>query len=331
MYQTHLQRELDVRFEQLETQGLLVIPSNRVEEKCLHDRVRAGALVAPYPGMFARRVFWDLLEKSQRARAMCIVRTYAKKHPDCVFCGVTAALVHGLWLPNSLLGTVHVMASAGCHGKKYGHVSIHAVREPEVVQVAGLKATSLRQTLFDCARSLSFAEALAPVDCALRHRGMDPAALASYAQTHGRWLRGTRRALDVFTYADARSENGGESITRGLIIEKGYLPPTELQFELRDPIDPTCTYRADMFWTLPNGRCIIGELDGFEKYSNKEMLAGRTAVEKLVAERQRESRITALGMPVMRILFKNVSLPGYLEQTLDAYGIPRSIPGLPSN
>ena len=38
-------------------------------------------------------------------------------------------------------------------------------------------------------------------------------------------------------YADGRSENGGESIVRGIMIDLGFALP-ELQVEIEDPLCP---------------------------------------------------------------------------------------------
>ena len=47
---------------------------------------------------------------------------------------------------------------------------------------------------------------------------------------------------------------------------------------------------------------------------------------RLVAERQRESHITALGIPVMRVQFSRVYEDGYLEHLLRRFGVPKDAP-----
>ena len=80
--------------------------------------------------------------------------------------------------------------------------------------------------------------------------------------------------------------------------------------------------RVDMLWELPGGRRVIGEVDGMIKYTDAGILQDRTAVDALVDERQRESRLNALGLPVMRFLVKRAFEPGYIESILRAFNIP---------
>lgn len=66
-------------------------------------------------------------------------------------------------------------------------------------------------------------------------------------------------------HADGRSENGGESVVRAIILELGFAEP-DLQVEIEDPLNPGTYKRVDYYWLLEDGRAIVGELDGFEKY-----------------------------------------------------------------
>ena len=117
-------------------------------------------------------------------------------------------------------------------------------------------------------------------------------------------------------------------MVRGIIIELGFMPPTMLQVELPDPLNQGHVYRVDMLWEFDDGRCVIGEVDGVRKYKDADCLKGKTTQDVLVEERQRESRLTALGMPVMRILVRQIFEPGYMESLLEAFGIPRIGPGV---
>lgn len=87
-------------------------------------------------------------------------------------------------------------------------------------------------------------------------------------------------------------------------------------------------YRVDMLWEFNDGRCVIGEVDGARKYKDADCLKGKTTQDVLIEERQRESRLTALGMSVMRILVRQIFEPGYMESLLEAFGIPRIGPGV---
>lgn len=112
-------------------------------------------------------------------------------------------------------------------------------------------------------------------------------------------------------------------MARAAVIEEGFQLP-ELQVELRDPMDGA-TYRVDFLWTRPDGRRIIGELDGWEKYLNPAMTEGRGTLGTLVAERQRESRITMSGASVVRFSYRQARDHGYFARLLAAYGVPRAL------
>jgi len=112
-------------------------------------------------------------------------------------------------------------------------------------------------------------------------------------------------------------------MARAAIIEEGFELP-DLQVELHDPMDGAA-YRVDFLWTCPDGRRIIGELDGWEKYLDPAMTEGRGTLGVLVAERQRESRITMSGASVVRFSYRQVRDHGYLARLLAAYGVPRAL------
>ena len=57
------------------------------------------------------------------------------------------------------------------------------------------------------------------------------------------------------------------------------------------------------------------------KYEDDALLAGRTTVDVLLRERQRESRLTMLGMPVVRFTMEDVMTPGKLARFLKAAGV----------
>ena len=65
-------------------------------------------------------------------------------------------------------------------------------------------------------------------------------------------------------FANALSENGGESFARGTMIDLGFMVP-ELQHEFVVS-DTGYKYRCDFLWQLPGGGLIVGELDGYGKY-----------------------------------------------------------------
>ena len=107
------------------------------------------------------------------------------------------------------------------------------------------------------------------------------------------------------------------------MIETGFAPDA-LQFELTDPFDPTRTLRNGFAWEHMTPRLILGELDGFVKYTDEKTLAGKTTAETLVAERQREARLSVYGHPLVRFTMRDVRTPGVLASILQTAGIRQS-------
>ena len=59
------------------------------------------------------------------------------------------------------------------------------------------------------------------------------------------------------------------------------------------------------------------------KYHDPDLTNGEDAVEVLVRERQRESRLTLLGYPVLRFTYDDLSHPARLHHLLRTAGIPQ--------
>lgn len=285
--------------------------------------VRDGALLNPFPLLYVRSQFWHNLKPGEQA--LCILRGAYEAHPSWTFCLYSAALAHGLSVSYRLVSQVYVRSSrrSPTRGNEYVRRCYTRARADEVTMARGLPVTSLMQTLLDCLIAGPLPDALAITDSALRLYGISKEDLTAFMLVQGKRRPGLRRALEVAALADARAESGGESILRGVIIAEGFMLPTDLQVELPDPTSLRGVFRADMLWELPDGRRVVGELDGAEKYVDERMRAGRSTVDVLLEERQRESRITALGMPVMRFLFRHVREPGYVAHILESFGIPR--------
>lgn len=104
------------------------------------------------------------------------------------------------------------------------------------------------------------------------------------------------------------------------MIREGILP-SDLQREFQDPLDSQKTYRVDFVFELASGKIVIGEFDGRGKYEDPALLGDRTAIDVLREERQRESHITLLGMPVLRFTWNDVRQKGRLAEMLRKAGV----------
>lgn len=288
------------------------------ERQRLRRMVRRGVVRSPSRGLFVLAEDWDPLDP--RARALMVIRSMSALHPDWVFCGVSAAIVHGLVVSFHLLGRVHIAVPKSRHGRSTPKLIRHSASRCPVVRVGGIRVTSLSRTVLDCLRETSFPEGLVIADSALRLSGMPVTSFEKSLERLGKGLHGVRHALSTLSHADSRSESGGESLARATMIELGFRLP-ELQVSVRSALGDGHVYRPDFMWRLPDG-IVYGELDGKAKYVDPSMTHGASAVRVLADERLRESRLSATGR-VMRFSYADLRAPARLARILDAFGIPR--------
>ena len=318
-----VQAEVGALLARAESDGLCLTASSESMRRLLNRWVQQGRLVRPFPGLYSRTCYWNDL--SPIARSLCKMRTLSHLHPDWVFCGESAAAVHGLWISNHRISTLCIAASEACHGIDNRYIRRRFVKPEGVCLVAGVRVTPLVQTSFDCVRSLPFREGLAIADSTLRIMHETSEGLLELFDQRYHGQRGFAHAMATTRHASGLSESGGESIARATMIEQGFQLP-RLQVEIIDPLDSSATYRVDFLWELENGQIVIGEFDGREKYRNPIMTGGRDAVDVLADERLRESRLGATGARVVRFSFADVRNVSCFVRLLEAYGIPRTLP-----
>lgn len=289
------------------------------ERRLLERLVRAGDVVSPLRGMFALIDEWCALDPIERTRRM--VRTLSAKHPDWVFCLFTAAIQHGLWVSYADALPICVAKAPGSYARPNATIRRVPTIASEVATADGVKAIALERTLSECLLLSDFKRVLPLADSALRLSGRTRRDLIDYAR---RSLpdEESGKVIDVLAWASPLSESGGESMARAVMVEQGFMMP-KLQVEVPDPLNPPDTYRADFLWELADGTRVAGEFDGHEKYVNPKMTGGRDAIEVLADERQRESRLGARGLRVVRFSYRDVVNEGKLVRLLELYGIPR--------
>lgn len=298
---------------------------DRNELRALRRRVKTGELVEVFPKQFANAVYWRGLARNEQARY--IIKAHAHHAPETVFCAFSAALLHGLPVTYGLLDVLHIRTKTSSPSRGSRHIARLLSVTADDVRIDGVRVTPLVHTAIDCVRYASFADGLAIADALMRKLDIDRAVFGQLVDRFLTGRKGVDAARRVAIYADARAESGGESIARAVMIEAG-IPPSDLQTILVDPVDTMCMYRADFLFRLRSGSTVIGELDGKEKYRDEKMLAGKDTFDALINERQRESRLTLLGMPIVRFTMKDVWTPGRLVALLAAAGVtPSTIAG----
>ena len=288
------------------------------------SEISAGTVSEVYPRTFAKAAYLAAL--SARGQAHHLIRTLAKRHPSWTFCLYSAAVIHGLQVPFALLDTVHVRAMRRQNRRAtMPYIARHLLPSCDTAIVNDVRVTEIDATVFDCLRYASFRQGLAIADSALHHNLTTLSRLTDYAQEHGRGRHGAAKALHTLGYTDARSTNGGESSVRGAIIELGFLIP-EIQIEVPDPVNPNVTKTVDFYWRLSDGRTVIFELDGLQKYRFDTQGAAFTLAETqrtLADERRRESHLNLTGATVVRMAYAEAIDDQKLTQMLTLAGIPK--------
>lgn len=199
----------------------------------------------------------------------------------------------------------------------------HTSAPHKTEMVDGLLVSAYWHAILDSLLESPFQLGLAIADSAARQHGLDATHLTKNLREVGAHRRGIKRAVFIASFADRRAENGGESRARAIMIQNGF-PIPDLQRELPNMADPMHPYRVDNFWDLGGGRGLIGEFDGFEKYTSEAMLQGDSTAQAFFKERQRESRLTLLGYPVLRYSYQDIKDPRRLVHLLLSAGLPQN-------
>ena len=295
--------------------GLLLAPASASSAKALARMCRQGIAVRPHRRLYALRSTWETL--STREQYLMRIRSLASLHPDWIFCLHSAAALYGLELSNVAMRSIHIVSSRSGFD---GGIHRHHLRRIEPIRHDGIPVTPFAHTVWSSIENLDFAYALGTADSALRLLDCTADEFLAGVPRRLRETRSHAYAADVISYADKRSENGGESFARAIMIEQGVMLP-ELQVEHRDPI-ANVRYRVDFEWRLTT-HIVAGELDGADKYTRIAHARGASLEDVMRDERQRESRLRNLGMKFARFTFDQVrSVKPYIA-ILDSCGIPR--------
>ncbi|GAA3718915.1 hypothetical protein [Gordonia hankookensis] len=205
----------------------------------------------------------------------------------------SAAAIHGVEMLRPNLRRIHMTTGSpdGGYRTTTQHRHVGTFGPDEVVEIEGLRVTSLERTAVDvaCSSPMGFAGALAVFDSALR-KGADREVMAGLLGSRRRGAAHARRALH---HADGLSENPGESWGRAQMIEAG-LPVPRLQHEFRGT-GANVIARTDYDWA----GLLVGEFDGRVKYE-KLVRPGESTSDVVIREKAREDALRRLGIVVVR-------------------------------
>jgi hypothetical protein len=266
-----------------------------VSARRLKRELIAGSLVCVRPGIFAIGGEWTAARAEDRvvARAQALASTSSTAP---VFSHETAAALHGLPLYRPDRHRVHTIAPMARPGATQGVIRHRGeLTEGDVIDIDGVRVTSLARTVADVARTSTFEQAVTVTDAALRTLfvpgpGRYESALAEEFRQEALAIvrsaaHGQSRARRALMFADGRAQLPGESISRIRLHELGFRH-VELQVPVKGPKGRT--FYVDFGFACEGA---FGEFDGSIKYVDGKMLDGRTSSQTLDQEKQREDWI----------------------------------------
>lgn len=304
-----------------------------MDDESLAASVAVRSLLRVRPGVYTDAAAWSAAHTEEQARLAASALLTASRGAPVIFAHETAAALWGLPLYRRAHRRVHI-ALAGRPGRSTGPVLRHRMEleSSDVLWLGpGIGITSLARTTYDLLRLLPVEAALCVLDAALRRVSLksqrvidDDAAehlradlTARVAAAGGR--RGIRQARWLLPLADPRAESPGETISRLYLFEAG-MPPRDIQCRIPSPHGGY--YEVD--FDLGNA---WGEFDGAAKYRDTSMTHGRTALEVVERQQDREDWIRRVtGKPVVRWTMADLDSPALLAQRLRAAGLAASPP-----
>lgn len=288
----------------------LIVPTTGLPKAQVRSMVRSGDFLQVRPGALTPALpdapRWQ--KPVQRALAQ-VVAVHRKLQNGAVISHASAALVHGLWVYRAP-AQVHVTQWAKPNSQGARDIRRHSgvLTHSDVTTVNGIRATTIKRTILDCARTMHPRDALVIADSGLRKLAQPdkrdrPASDARIRAVREELLAmvgrgpGRRRVRTILEHADAYSESAMESVLRWVIVSRGLPAPTT-QMEIRTSAG---VFYADLGWRwqrpLRDGGVerwtLVVEYDGDVKYLPGGGLVGSAeeAAAALVAEKRREDAI----------------------------------------
>ncbi|QSY58725.1 CTP synthase [Bifidobacterium imperatoris] len=275
------------------------------------------------------------------------------QYPNRTFAGISAAAILNLeysWNLNRN-GTIFLAAPSGNSKRVHGNIqrivmrhppicnAVHyrinkqfhtAIADPALISIGDIETTlpgnavitnimpvtSPARTLVDCGLRYPFVYAMALFDSALRQGIVTREQILEVCDS---LQKDCGPVLRLLYYANPLNENGGESFCYGIILDEGFAVP-ELQHVFASP---TGNIRVDFVWHTEDGRVIVLEFDGTDKYVNPTMTNKRSIRQVVHDERQREDYLKQAGVTtIIRTNYKEVEQRNPLVRKLFEANVP---------
>ena len=260
--------------------------------------VRRQQIIVVAPSLYAVREPWIDLTPQQLHLAMA--RAGSASVDTSVVSHLSAALVHGLPHPLGPLGPVSLTLPTSLRTAArddWRRVLDGDLPSAHVTEVSGIRVTTADRTVIDCFRQLRLRDALAVADGALRSGLTDHDALRDMRVFQSRWPGITKADAGV-PMADSRRESWLESASVATACQLGFsIPRSQVWIH---HLDGRLIGRVDFLWGEAG---VVGEADGRGKYLgtySRSDWDAEEAAEHMLAERDRERELEAVGLAVAR-------------------------------
>jgi len=294
------------------------------DDRHLARACATGALVRVGIGAYVPTSTWQPLDARarQRVRTVAALRSRRPTAGARVLSHESVALWWELptwgW-PPLLVELVDPALAATRRGSTLVHAA--PLRDHEVtVRPDGVAVTSIRRTVLDLLTTRTREQAVVLVDHLLG-RGWTRDALEDLLRERPA-ARQRRRAAWAVSFGDAGGTTPGESVSRVVAHDAGFVAP-ELQRRFEDDDGPVGV--VDFFFPVGGGRGVVGEFDGRVKYLDAAQRSGRSADEVVVDEKEREDRLRALPATAGFVRWgrRQLDARGALTARLHRAGVPR--------
>ena len=316
----------DLARELLTTRGGLLLAGRGERE--IRAEVADGSLVRIRRDRYADAGELAKLWPEGRHLVAVVAAHLNASAPGPVFWGPSAAVLHRLPLYRVRPKRVHTVILGSRHTRTRAGIAQHDVEisEDDIVEIDGIRCTSLDRTVLDLACTATEEAAIAAADAALRRECV--AGQRHDQERADRWhvrmssraqksrSHGIRRARTLIEFADGRAQLPGESVSRLLLHRLGF----------RDVLlqVPVIGARGDQYWLdfgFPGSQA-FGEFDGQGKYTDEELRGDRTVEQVVLDEKRREDDVRGVtGWRFARWEDRHIRTAETLGQRLTAFGV----------
>lgn len=296
-------------------------------ERQLQQDLSAGRLIRVHRGSYVSSDHWKALwwEGQHLLKVLAVRAASAGDGP--VFTHASAAVVWGLPMFRMGARPVQTLLETKRHSRTEADIVRRDMRvDPiDIVELDGIRLTSRRRTVFDIARTESFASSLCCADADLRRVAVDRYRTDADAEAEWRedvmqlaapGLRGVRQARRIIEFADGRAQLPGESVSRARLRTLGFS-----RYDLQVPVTGT---EGEHYWVdfAFRGSRRFGEFDGEGKYTNPDLRDTPSAHAAVLAEKRREDDIRGVtGWGFARWGYEHIGTAEALGTRLAAFGI----------